>query len=138
MGTPQTLATQLAEAQADLAAAIGAEQRATALAYNYRAESAAQESLQEQARLLNASIQQSHMARGYAKHADETAKRIKALALRIADAHFEAMENAAFLSRVMAGTAADNFLADDRRMTERNDMVADLVREREEDVREAA
>lgn len=96
-----TLAAELAEAQADLAAAIGAEQRATALAYNYRAESAAQDSPQEQARLLNASIQQAHMARGYAKQADELDLLIKTLSLQLEDAHHQALDNLAFLGRLM-------------------------------------
>lgn len=100
MGTPQTLAAQLAEERADMVAAITAAQRATALAYNYRAEAAAQDSLQEQVRFMNASIQQAHMARGYAKHADEAAARVKELTAQLQDAHLAERDTLTLMGRL--------------------------------------
>ena len=100
MTAPQTVAARLAEAQADLAVVLGAEQRALELAGNYRALSAEQETRQAEVQYLNASIQQAHMARGYAKQADELHLLIKTLTLQIEDAHFRALDNAAFLARL--------------------------------------
>lgn len=70
MGTPQSIAARLAEAQADLAAVLGAEQRALELAGNYRAMAAEQDTLAAERIYLQAEVQQRCMAAGYAKHAD--------------------------------------------------------------------
>lgn len=101
METPNTVAARLAEAQADLAVVLGAEQRALELAGNYRALSAEQETRQAEVQYLNASIQQARMARGYAKQADELHLLVKTLTLQLEDAHHQALDNLAFLGRLM-------------------------------------
>lgn len=84
MGTPQTLAAQLAEAQADLAVVLGAEQRSLELAGNYRALAAEQDPQSPAERqYLNASVEQVYMAQGYAKHANELRELIRDLCERL-------------------------------------------------------
>ena len=113
MGTPQTLAAQLAEAQADLAAVLGAEQRALEKSGNYRAMASEQDpgSLAER-QYLNASVEQVYLARGYAKHANELRELIRDLCERL-DAQATAERDAILLMGRLTLTAEQQAAVDD-------------------------
>ena len=113
MGTPQTLAAQLAEAQADLAAVLGAEQRALEKAGNYRAMASEQDpgSLAER-QYLNASVEQVYLAQGYAKHANELRELVRELGDRL-DAETTAERDTFTLMGRLTLTAEQQAAVDD-------------------------
>lgn len=109
----KTLAAELAEAQADLAAVIGAEQRALEKAGNYRAMASEQDpgSLAER-HYLNASVDQVYLAQGYAKHANELRELVRELGARL-DAEITAARDTITLMGRLTLTAEQQAAVDD-------------------------
>lgn len=106
MGTPQTLADQLSEAQADLAAALGAEQRALEKAGDYRAMAAEQETRAAEQQYLLAEVQQRRQARGYAAQANELRERVRKLCTELDSEITAARDALTLMSRLILPAVA--------------------------------